>query len=213
VSSLLVRPIRMTDSNNDLLFAAVNLPDIREKSSAANQILSLSNQQRVFNKARNFNQVTLAFYNNKTKQSVWAADVPLVVRDWTEKYMWPWIGHPTKLTALIAAQNNNGKIHVDCTVEKIGSPQPGIRLMLQGKTSDIYFKTDRGAVMAPDVSGPFIMDVGYPHAWTNTGAKPAVLLAFPYQSDNNFITNDLITVYLNKSNHGLPPNAAQYCVD
>jgi hypothetical protein len=204
----------MTTTNNDFLIASVNLPSIEEKQLVTQQILALQKKQsKTWDKARNINVVQLVFYDPVTGHTSWNKAAPPLVKHWTEKHVFPWIGYRTKLVALIVPPMADAKMHVDCGIKEIGTLQHRFRLMLQGNTTDIYYKTDRGEVNVPEILGPYIMEAGYPHAMRNTASEPAVLLAFgsPWHGKDCYEPDD-IDALLSRRDYGLPVDADQYVI-
>lgn len=202
----------MTNSS-DFLIATVDLPGMPEKKSAAQQLLAIQGQTGGWDESRHLYIIVLRTMNFATGLGSWNQLTPPTVRDWSEKHVFPWIGYSTKVVALIAQPNCDGKVHIDCAQSEIGTRQHRFRLMLQGNTSDIYFATDGGIVHAPDIAESFIMDVGHPHSMRNTCNEPAVLLAYGYPwSGKDHYDSEQVRSCLSKSNYKLPTDMAQYIV-
>ena len=177
------------------------------------QILALQNQTGKWDKDRDVDVLHLMYYNPNTGNTTWNKLVPPVIKNWCEHHVFPWIGHPTKLVALIIPPGADAKMHVDCAIEDIGSQQHRFRLMLQGKTSDVYFKTAQGRVDVPEIAGPYIMEVGYPHSMKNTHSQASITLAFgaPWYGKDHYDL-DQINVLLSRQDYGLPDDAIQYAI-
>jgi hypothetical protein len=203
----------MTTTDNDFLIATVDLPDIKDKQAAIQQILALENQPNTWDSARDIGVVQLVHYDAETGNTSWNKDAPPIIKYWVEKYAFPWIGYRTKLVALIVPPNADAKMHVDCDVKDLGSQNHRFRLMLQGNTADIYFKTDCGEVNVPEISGPYVMEAGYPHSMRNTKNDPCVLLAFgsPFNGKDYYDLNQ-VNILLSKRDYGLPDDADQFVI-
>jgi hypothetical protein len=203
----------MTNYISDFLMATVNLPDMTEKQLAAQQLIAIQDQFGSWDESRHLRIMVLMSQNPVTGRCDWKSFVPSIIKDWSEKHVFPWIGYPTKVVALIAQPGADAKMHIDCSQQDIGSKQHRFRLMLQGNTSDIYFTTNSGQVHAPEVTEPFVMDVGYPHSMKNTYAENTVLLAYglPWSGKDSY-DPEQVNVCISKLDYGLPTDMEQYLV-
>ncbi len=161
----------------NLLFASLKLPKI-DRAEALNHlsklpsgrwfydsyrttwVLPLRNQTggRTFEETRNV-------YKDQPYQ--WTGLEPEGIRDYFEKFVFPWSGSRCRITILRTPPGQAIREHIDCSQSRIGSMQHKFRIVLQGSTSSLYFCVKSGRLFAPETEQPFLIDGSWPHGMVN----------------------------------------------
>jgi hypothetical protein len=202
----------------DILFAEVNIPLIN-KPLAAEQILSVDKKFWFWDPYRATNMLPLmtkdavelaqGSSNYREGEFAWTDYTPPIIKDWFEHIVFPWMGMKTRIMALMTLPSVSNNEHVDCVEEEIGSLQHKFRIVLQGRTDTLYFKTASGDVSAPNVRGAFIMDGGWPHGMTNSSNQIKITLAAgaPWNGHEDYT---MLKNVIDKHNYKLPASIKQY---
>lgn len=171
---------------DNLLFGTVNLP-ILDCSLAAEKILSLDNKLSFWDDYRYTKMIPLitkqgisgkyGANNYKQGEFQWLEYTPKIIVEYFEDVVFPWTGLKSRISALITQPNVSNYEHIDCERQEVNTRQHKFRIVLQGNTDTLYFKTKNGDVHVPNVSQPFIMDGGWPHGMTNNTGEVKVTLA------------------------------------
>lgn len=134
---------------------------------------------------------------------VWTDLAPKVIIDWCENHMFPWMGERTSVLVLITEPGVANHEHFDCRPEELHTRHHKARIVLQGKTSTLYWVTDQGKIPAPDVDGPFLMDGAWPHGMINTENETKFTLVFgsPWTGKEHY---DDITIIQHRSQFKMP---------
>lgn len=206
----------MNTPTDDLLFASIDSFPILDKKQAAKEILSLDDSLSFWDDYRYTKMFPLmtkngikgvagAISNSKAGDFQWTPYAPKVIVDWFEDYVFPWLGTKARIMALITQPGVANHEHIDCESTEIHTRQHKFRIVLQGKTSTLYWMTSNGNVYAPDTEKAFIMDGGWPHGMVNTTDEIKVTLALgvPWTGKDNY--ND-ITIIQNRNDYKMPEN-------
>jgi hypothetical protein len=99
--------------------------------------------------------------------------------------------------------------HIDCRLEEIGSRQHKFRIVLQGRTGTLYFKTKKGNIFVPDIEESFIMDGGWPHGMINDSLELKLTLAAgaPWTGYDFY---DNVETLMFKEDYSLPDDLIKY---
>ena len=201
-------------SADNLLFARVNAIPILDKEQAAREILELDIKHSFWDDYRYTRMFPLMTKNGSTGQSgtsnrqegqfAWTEFTPQIIIDWCETYVFPWIGMKTRVMALITEPGVANHEHIDCNPDELHTLQHKFRIVLQGKTDTLYWKTSNGDVAAPDIEEAFVMDGGWPHGMINSTGLPKVTLALgaPWNGKDNYDSD--ITLLQDRNNFVMP---------
>ena len=195
-----------------MLFASINIP-VLDKARAAKEILSLDDNLSWWDKYRHTKMFPLMTkgaridgygISNDTKGDFeWVPHSPRVIVDWVEQIVFPWIGCKTRVMVLVTEPGYMNKEHIDCEANEVAVRQDKFRIVLQGQTDTLYFKTEQGDVYAPNVDGAFLMDGSWPHGMVNYTDQPKVTLALGAPWSGNTSYKD-IDVLINRENYVMP---------
>lgn len=187
---------------NDLLFATLDHIPILDKALAAKEILALPDSESMWDDYR-YTKIFVLMASTPNNSFVWTGLAPQVIIDWCENHMFPWMGEKTSVLILVTQPGVANHEHFDCKKEALNTRQHKLRIVLQGKTSTLYWLTDQGRIPAPEVDGPFIMDGGWPHGMTNTTNETKLTLVFgaPWTGKDHY---DDVTVLQRRSQYKMP---------
>ena len=203
---------------NNLLFAQVYLKPI-DKLSIANQLLKIQKKFWFWDEYRSTSMLPLmtkdsiqgkqGASNSRDGDFKWVPYVPLELKLWFEEEVFPWMGSKTRIMALVTQPNFSNNEHIDCDHHEIGSRQHKFRVVLQGRSDSLYFKTLNGDVKAPDTDHPFIMDGGWPHGMNNSSSITKVTIAAgaPWNGLDQYHNIDVL---MKRSDHLLPSDVVPY---
>ncbi len=204
--------------SDNLLFATVNGITVLNKQQAAKEILELDHSLSFWDDYRYTRMFPLmtkgglgkeGTSNQQSGDFFWLDHTPHIIIDWFENHVFPWLGMKSRVMALITQPGVSNNEHIDCKLDEIGSRQHKFRIVLQGKTSTLYWNTNTGTIPAPDVDGPFIMDGGWPHGMTNASdeVKVTIALGAPWNGKECY---DDITILQFRDQFILPDDLNQY---
>ena len=173
--------------SDNLLFATIDSIPILDKKLATREILSLGDSLSFWDSYRHTKMFPLMTKNGGSNQQdstnnqsgdfIWTPFCPVVIINWFEEYVFPWIGGRSRIMALVTQPGVANYEHIDCERQELNSRQHKMRIVLQGDTSTLYWMTTDGNIPAPSTEKAFIMDGGYPHGMTNTTSEIKVTLA------------------------------------
>lgn len=201
-------------SNDNLLFASVNLP-LLNKTEAAKQLLALPKKCSFWDAYRYTKMIPLmskgglVASNNLPGEFKWNNYTPDIIRDWFDNIVFPWMGMKSRVMALITQPGIANYEHIDCDPHELNSKQHKFRIVLQGDTSTLYFITDKGNIHVPNLDKCFIMDGGWPHGMINNTDDVKVTLAVgaPWTGNNNY---DNIELIMNRNEYSMPVDLIPY---
>jgi hypothetical protein len=203
---------------DNLLFGKVSFAQFNKQEAAA-QILSVDKKHWFWDEYRGLNMLSLMTRNpvpgpDGTKNNIsgefqWLEYTPKVVIDWFEAEVFPWMGQRTRIIALLTYPGVKSCEHIDCDKKDIGSQQHKFRVVVQGKTNTLYFKTDAGDVYAPDIDDAFLMDGSWPHGMHNTDQECKITLAAgaPWNGNTEY---DNLEILMKKSEFLYPEEYSQF---
>lgn len=207
----------MIKPTDNVLFATIDSIPTLDKSLAAREILSLSQDVSYWDKYRHTRMFPLmtknggysekGVKNNQTGDFIWTPFAPKVIVDWFEDYVFPWIGCKARVMTLVTQPGVSNYEHIDCNSNELNTLQHKFRMVLQGKTDTLYWLTDKGRVYAPDVDKPFIIDGGWPHGMINSTdeVKLTIALGAPWNGKEHY---DDITILQDKNNFKMPEDVS-----
>lgn len=203
---------------DNILFASVDLP-LLDKQKAVKDILSIDGRFWFWDEYRATNMLPLmtkgaligasGAQNSRHGSFEWTDYTPLVIKEWFEDVVFPWMGQRTRIMALKTAANFENKEHIDCDPHRMGTQQHKFRVVLQGRTDTLYFITNNNNICAPEIDQPFIMDGSWPHGMNNDTDQIKITIAAgaPWIGNDQY-TN--IKVLLNKSSIEMPKDFNKY---
>ena len=193
----------------ELMFASVDMP-ILDCNHAAKEILALDNCVSFWDNYRHTKMIPLMTKlgsgladNDLQGEFSWLPHAPIVVKEWFDTVVFPWIGMPARVMALITQPGVSNYEHIDCDIQELNTIQHKFRIVLQGRTDTLYFKTTKGDVFVPNISEAFVMDGGWPHGMTNatTEVKITLALGAPWPGNKNY-TN--LRLLMNRNDYQMP---------
>ena len=200
---------------DNLLFASVDLP-MFDKREATSEIFKIANKS-FWDTYRLTTMVPLMTKTGDQKASnylpgdfKWAEYAPTILVDWFESVGFPWLGMRTRVMALITEPNFANAEHIDCKLHEINTRQHKFRIVLQGNTDTLYFKTTQGNMAVPSVQTPFLMDGGWVHGMHNTATERKVTLALgaPWNGLDNY--GDEVKLLMNRNDFQMPGDLTPY---
>ena len=192
----------ITDSDH-LMFANVYMPTLN-KEQAVKEILALPDRFSFWDEYRYTKMIPLmtkqgqgsaqGASNYKLGEFTWLEYTPKEIKDWFENYVFPWAGTRARVMVLITQPGVSNYEHIDCEQHELNTRQHKFRIVLQGSTDTLYFKTTKGNIPVPSVEGPFVMDGGWPHGMTNTGkdVKVTIAMGAPWRGNDTYSNIDIL---------------------
>jgi hypothetical protein len=196
-----------------MLFAKVNFDQKIDKVAATAEILNISKNNWFWDPYRETQMLPLMTKSGisgavgSNSQQIedsdfeWVAYTPTIIREWFDNTVFPWMGGRTRLMALMTNSQSKNNEHVDSDL--ISSKQHKFRIVLQGKTSTLYFKSMLGDVPVPDIEEPFIMNGAWPHGMHNNSKEFKLTIAAGTPWLGNDIYNN-VDVMLKQSDYQMP---------
>jgi hypothetical protein len=203
---------------DDILFARVNLP-LLDRTQAVNDILEIDRLNWFWDDYRATNMLPLmtkgslsgssGSSNNRGGNFEWLPYTPTSIRSWFDSVVFPWMGSKTRVMALMTYPGISNAEHIDSDISEIGTRQHKFRIVLQGQTSTLYFKTASGDVAVPNVTEPIIMDGSWPHGMTNdtNDVKITIAAGAPWCWLDNYNNVDVL---MKKSMFDLPKDLTNF---
>ena len=207
----------ITDSDH-LMFANVYMPGL-DKAKAVTDILSLPDTVAFWDDYRHTKMIPLmtkqgqgsvhGASNYKQGEFTWVDYAPTEIKDWFENHVFTWAGTRARVMALITQPGTSNYEHIDCETHELNTRQHKFRIVLQGRTDTLYFKTSVGDIPAPNIDGAFIMDGGWPHGMTNTGTEVKVTLAMgaPWTGNPTYSNIDIL---MDRRKFTMPADLARF---
>jgi len=203
---------------DNLLFASVDLP-MFDKQEATAEIFKIANNS-FWDTYRLTTMIPLMnktgkpgfrnTFNNVSGDFKWAEYAPTILVDWFESVGFPWLGMKTRVMALITEPNFANAEHIDCKLPEVNTRQHKFRIVLQGKTDTLYFKTKQGDIAVPDIETPFIMDGGWAHGMNNlsSGKKVTLALGAPWNGLDDY--GNEVKLLMNRNDYQMPEDLKPY---
>ena len=203
---------------NNILFAKANFK-ILDKEFATHEILKIKEDYWFWDDYRKTNMLSLMTKNSKPGaegtinsqhgEFNWVDYTPNVIREWFEDEIFPWMGCKTRIMALITHPEFSNSEHIDCDKHQVGTQQHKFRVVLQGRTGTLYYKTKEGDIHVPDIDEPFIMDGGWPHGMTNDSKKLKLTIAAGAPWIGNDSYNN-IQMLMDRKDYTIPDDLSMY---
>jgi hypothetical protein len=198
----------------NILFAEISLPAL-DKVTAAREILAIPENFSFWDNYRNTRMIPLMSKggiiasNHIPGEFKWNAYTPKLIVNWFDDHVFPWMGKKSRVMALITQPNFANYEHIDCDPHELNTQQHKFRIVLQGQTNTLYFVTDKGNIVAPDITGPFVMDGGWPHGMINNtdNVKVTIAVGAPWTGNDSY---DNINLLLDRSEYTMPDDLEQY---
>jgi len=204
---------------SNILFAKAHFKTL-DKEFATQEILKINKEFWFWDTYRKTNMLPLMTKNANLGKAgasniinsgefTWLEFTPIIIRDWFEDEIFPWMGCKTRIMALLTEPDFSNGEHIDCDESQVGTQQHKFRVVLQGRTGTLYYKTKEGNIHVPDINEPFIMDGSWPHGMSNDSTKVKLTIAAgaPWIGNSNY---DNIEVMMNRSDYTLPDEVSTY---
>ena len=204
---------------DDLLFAKVNLPEL-DKQSAIESIYKIEDSLWFWDDYRATSMLPLmtkgaqkgsdgAINRFRTDEFRWIDYTPCVIKDWFDDIVFPWMGCKSRVMVLKTKSGFSNNEHIDCDPAELGTRQHKFRIVIKGKTDTLYFITSQGNIQVPNISGPFIMDGGWPHGMSNYTEEEKITIAVgaPWNGKDQYQD---IEKLLSRHHHQMPDNMGKY---
>ena len=200
------------------MFAAVDMP-ILDRVTASKEILQLEDRLSFWDDYRYTKMIPLMTKlgrgakfgtdNRNTGEFQWLSYTPAVIKEWFDHVVFPWTGMQSRVMALITQPGVSNHEHIDCDPHELNTRQHKFRIVLQGSTDTLYFKTTAGNIAVPDVTGAFVMDGGWPHGMTNTSNDIKVTLALgaPWTGKDSYTD---LTLLMNRNDYQMPSDLTPF---
>ncbi len=200
------------------MFATVNLP-LLDKEQAAREILAIPDDKSFWDSYRYTKMIPLmtkggigsrfGASNERDDEFKWTEHTPLCISQWFESAVFPWINTPARVMALITMPGVSNYEHIDCNPDELATLQHKFRIVVQGRTDTLYFKTTDGDKYVPNVDKPFIMDGSWPHGMENFTKEIKVTLALgaPWAGKKEY--ND-IDVLMDNTLYQIPEDLSSF---
>jgi len=200
---------------DNLLFASVDLP-MFDKQEATTEIFKIANKS-FWDTYRLTTMVSLMTKTGDQHASnylpgdfKWAEYAPAILVDWFESVGFPWLGMKTRVMALITEPNFANAEHIDCKLHEINTRQHKFRIVLQGSTDKLYFKTKQGNIHAPNIETPFLMDGGWAHGMNNNSLEKKVTLALGAPWNGLADYGNEVNLLMNRNDYQMPEDLKSY---
>jgi hypothetical protein len=200
---------------DNLLFASVDLP-MFDKQEATTEIFKIANKS-FWDTYRLTTMVSLMTKTGDQPASnylpgdfKWAEYAPAILVDWFESVGFPWLGMKTRVMALITEPNFANAEHIDCKLHEINTRQHKFRIVLQGSTDTLYFKTKQGNIHAPNIETPFLMDGGWAHGMNNNSLEKKVTLALGAPWNGLADYGNEVNRLMNRNDYQMPEDLKSY---
>lgn len=190
-----------------------------DKKKATSDILNLDSTFSWYDSYRNTTMIPLCTKNgdaykkgtsnSRQGEFMWTHYCPMVIQEYFDNLIFPWINMRSRVMALITMPNQKNHIHIDCNKNELNTQQHKFRIVLQGSTSTLFFLTQAGNLHVPDIEDAFVMDGSWVHGMTNTDKTPKVTLALGSPWTGNKQYNNL-SLLLKKSDYLMPDDLDKY---
>jgi hypothetical protein len=204
--------------NNNILFGSINLP-ILDKALAAKEILKLPDSLSWWDDYRGTKMIPLSTRdglsgrvgasNYRKNPFEWTDYAPECIREWFDQIVFPWIGQKSRVIALITQPHFSNNEHIDCNRHELHTMQHKFRIVVQGDTDTLYFKTKVGDVFVPNINGPFLMDGAWPHGMKNNSnvIKVTLALGAPWRGNETYSNFDTL---MYRSDYEMPDDIESF---
>ena len=195
---------------NDILFLPLDLPTIHVDYDKLINVYKSIKSELLPDEYRGCEHIPIRWLDMKAvgkKELIWtsiAEEYFPEVKEYIIKHVQPWVGSLPRMMIIVTPPNTQGLDHIDCNPEDFDQCQLKFRVVLQGKTSTLYFlneKDEREYTLECNDT-PFLMCGKWPHGLDNFTDKYKFTLAIgaPWKCEPTPELNELITK--SKIKHG-----------
>lgn len=189
----------------NLLFAQWNIPNIN-KELALKEIKNIPEKFWFYEPYRNTYMLPMSTKGGKTGftgtsnynngEFDWTPFTPDVIKEYCEDVLFKHLGQKTRIVILKTPPKSANHEHIDCEPQHQFTKQHKFRIVLQGKTSTLYFIKKQGNQYAPEIESPFIMDGSWPHGMINIDdeTKFTLTAGAPWNGLDNYTNLDVLLV-------------------
>ena len=214
----------MHDLNN-ILFLPLDLPTIKVDYDKLIGVVDSMKEDLLPDEYRGCEHIPIRWLdvNNKGKKvNEWTkfAETFPEIKEYIINHVEPWVGCLPRVMIIVTPPKTEGLDHIDCDRDDFDQCQLKFRVVLQGKTSTLYFLNEKDereyALECNDT--PFLMCGKWPHGLDNFTDKYKFTLAIgaPWKCDPIPEFNDLVTKskqkygWKDKSQINLMPDYEKY---
>ena len=179
----------MKENSSQMLFAELGIPVI-EKTKVIQWINSVPEKQWIWNAYRNCYLLPVMTKNGKIQEKdfthsnlniqnfIWAKNVPDFIKKYFEEHVFSWAKTTSRIAITCTMPEQQNPVHIDCSPKMFNVTQHKFRIVIQGCSDTLYFKTRKGKIWAPLTNKPFIIDGSWPHGMINNSKHPKYTLCF-----------------------------------
>lgn len=193
-----------------MLFAELGLPMI-DKSRVVKWLAEVPDNCWLFDTYRQCLMLPLMTRNGKLKRAdmlqhnvqtditkfSWTDITPTFIRSYFEKNIFNWTKIKSRIVIIKTPGGGENPVHIDCFPQAFNTIQHKLRIVVQGTSDSLYFKTRKGKIWAPFTEKPFIMDGSWPHGMINNNklTKYTICFGSPWTHSNSYPRlNTLISI-------------------
>ena len=178
-----------------MLFAELNIKTI-DKKRTAEWLNSLDEKYWFWDEYRTcdllalmtqsgeFDEESAKKNNSAQDYFFWTAFVPDFIREYFENHIFTWTKMKSRILVIRTKAYQENKVHIDCSPKVFHTIQHKFRIVVQGNTDSLYFRTKKKNIWAPSTQKPFIIDGSWPHGMINNNPFPkyTIVLGAPWAS-------------------------------
>ena len=174
-----------------MLFAELDLPLI-DKDRVTKWLAKVPDNCWLFDTYRQCFMLPLMTRNGKAKRAdmlqhnvqtniikfSWTSITPVFIRSYFEKNVFNWTKIKSRIVIIKTPAGGQNPVHIDCFPQTFNTTQHKLRIVIQGTSDSLYFKTRKGKIWAPLTEKPFIMDGSWPHGMINNSNLTKYTICF-----------------------------------
>ena len=205
---------------NRWLFAEVDLPIIN-KTKVIKWIETVPKTYWLQDDYRKCNSLPLMTKNGRvskydvennslsTNDFFWVEYVPDFIRQYFEKNVFIWTKIQSRIIIIKTMPKCQNLVHIDCSPSTFHTIQHKFRIVIQGTSDNLYFKTKNKKIWAPLTEKPFIIDGSWPHGMINHCEFPkyTICLGSPWTYSDYWPG---LKPLIFKKSHELPESYQEY---
>lgn len=108
----------------------------------------------------------------------WVHFTPNFIKKYFKKNIFNWTKMKSRIVVIRTMAKKENPVHIDCFPEGFNKKQYKLRIVVQGTSDTLYFKTRSGKTWAPFTEKPFIMDGSWPHGMINSSHLDKYTICF-----------------------------------
>ena len=170
-----------------MLFAELNIKTINKKQTIE-WLNNLDEKYWFWNEYRTCDLLALMtqtgdFHRSKAENNpfnsdfFWTPFVPDFIKKYFEENIFTWTKTKSRIMIIRTKAYKENKIHIDCSPQKFHTTQHKFRIVVQGNTDSLYFRTKKKDIWAPSTQKPFIIEGSWPHGMINNSPLPKYTIA------------------------------------